>query len=902
MKYLLFNLIFCLPLLVSTQIMPRQFSKKEKSIFIQKNETEIHFLNLRNKLEEKFQLPGDIQERHMIMEEKILKSDNFNFSYNRELQLKLKEKMLKSAQSDAFLQDSIYGYKFITPVDSFLFVKIYMEYNGNGEMWSYRRWEWDSISNIWLNAYREDSYSDQNRNDTLNISYKWNSAINNWIPQEKIIRQYDVNGRRTLFALFEWHNTSQQWRGVEKLENNYDEWGNFTLYAYYNGWNDITKSWVGSFKEEYIYDEKTNFIFAAIYVWNPVIRNWEGNYKIESTFDANNNRTGQIWSVWDTDEKDWIYLIKQENEYDGNNLQQSIAEFYWDPFYDKWVGEFKYELYQDNEFRSVEVNYSWNIKDEMWEAHSKSFVEWNSDGTYRKNDQYIAKDSIIQTELINGFNNDTSIVKIWITPSCPDQTCTTLDSDFVEGDASILWNYNIKGDIYTTGGFCQVNINNDIDLSNSPGIAFSYKVIEPSTASVFIWFTETNGETWVYKTQEVLSDTTGKWIELPVSLADVDSIGKYVDGYFDTGNIANFQIRLHIPKGVITSGSILIDNFTACNIKKTDNWIPDNMTENWYNADGYFTSSVSSRWDPSSQEFIPYYQYKSDLSFDENGNLTRNYSYEWEELTNEWIWVFKFEAEYNESNNQTYFESLSWDDNLETWIGNQKQETLYDKFGNIIQFTDYQWEFSNASWQPVLRNENTWNEAGRQTSEANYNWDFELAQWIGTYRNEIFFNEFGEEIKTIYYEWDYDLSEWKISNIYLNIIYEEVFDEKGNLIAYTNNCWDENINAWSPSEKFYHFYSTHSITEAIQQELVKKAPVLIYPNPAYNQFKIQFTGNNSDVRIYLFSANGILVKEELANGNHIPVAIDNLPAGIYVLLVETNGNKYSQKVIITNDQ
>jgi hypothetical protein len=737
--------------------------------------------------------------------------------------------------------------------------------------------------------------------DTLNIATYGIRGINDWIPQEKVIRQYDVQGRRTLFALFEWHNSSQQWRGVEKLESGFDEWGNLTLYAYYNGWNDITKSFIGSYKEEYLYNENSNCTYRALYNWNTATRTWVGYYKIESDF-AQNKLISQVLSIWDIAEEEWKYRIKQENEFDENGIQLSIAEYIWDPFYDRWIGEYKYKIYQNNEFSSGAIIYAWNIKDEMWEAHSKSVSEWNTEETYYKYVEYIAKDSIIQTELINGFNNDTAIAKIWITPSCPDQTCTALDSDYVEGNASILWNYNINGDFYSTGGFCQVNIQNNLDLFNTPGIALTYKVIEPSPASVIMLFTETNGETWIYKTREVLTDTTGKWIVLPVSLADVDSIGKYVDGYFDTGNIENFQIRLHVPKGIKTSGSILIDNFTACNIKKTDNWIPDNITEDWYNADGYFTSSVSSRWDQSSQEYIPYYQYKSDLSFDENGNLTSNYSYEWDELSGEWVWIFKFEAEYNESNKQTRYESLSWDANTESWIGNQKKETLFDKFGNIIQYTDYQWEISSASWQPVLRNENAWNESGRQTLEANYNWSLELAQWIGNYKNEIFFNEFGEEIKTIYYVWDYELSDWQISYVYLTNNYEEVFDEYGNLSAIIHLSWDENVNAWSPSEKYYYFYSNHSVTEAIQQEFIKKTPVLIYPNPASNQFNIQLTGNTSGGKIYLFSANGIKVKEELVTEDQMVISIDNLPSGIYFLLIETKGNKYSQKIIITNDQ
>jgi hypothetical protein len=47
MKCLLFNLLFCLPLLVSTQTKLQQYSKKEKSMFIHKTETENYFLEIK---------------------------------------------------------------------------------------------------------------------------------------------------------------------------------------------------------------------------------------------------------------------------------------------------------------------------------------------------------------------------------------------------------------------------------------------------------------------------------------------------------------------------------------------------------------------------------------------------------------------------------------------------------------------------------------------------------------------------------------------------------------------------------------------------------------------------------------------------------------------------------------
>ncbi len=898
MKNLIFTILFCLPNLAIAQ-KPQQFSEKEKPVQGQKHESKIRNAGKISQLKEKFQTPFDMNEHLVLAEEEFLKSGNFKFLQNREIQLQFREKMLKSAQEDVSLMDSIYGYSFASQDDSVLTIKIFMEYTNSAKRWCIWRSELDTTNMQWVNIYRQESFSDNTGNDTLGINYEWSTEINDWMPEQKTVQQIDNQGRRILLARFQWHNLSQKWRGVEKLETAYDDWGNQTLYAFYNGWNDVMSNWIGYIKEEYEYDKSGNLNYISLYQWNAATRDWIGSYKLEMERDEWGNLTLEELSMWDVAAEKWTYHIKLETSYDENGLVVSAAYYFWDPFYERWVGYSRYEIFRGNDWSEVLVNYSWNIGDETWEAGSKSVSEWNADGTYIKTIQYNAKDSVIQTELINGFNSDTTITKIWITPSCPDQTCTALDSDYVEGNASILWDYNINGNLYTTGGFCQIDIENHLDLSKTPAIAFNYKVLEPSPASFIILFTETNGETWMVETQESLSDTTGNWLLLHVPLTEVNTLVKQVDGYFDFGTIKSFQIKLHVPKGIKTSGTVLIDNFTACNIKKSENWIPGNKAEEWYDEKGNFIAADSSRWDPLTKEFIHYYQYKSDLTYDDNGNILSNNSYEWNEIPGDSIWVNKYEGEYNENNKQTRSESYSWDVDAGIWVGNQKQETAYDEFGNIIQFTNYQWNFFISDWLPLNKFEYTWNEAGIQTSEAYYSWSLEQGQLVGNYRNETFFNEFGEEIKTIFYNWNLDLNNWKIHDVNLTSHFNTITNPQGEITGYEQTQWDETLKRWRPIERYYYFYSFHSIT-AVKPEtadFINKI-ALVYPNPASTVIYIQLNPGIFSGTAGLFNDKGQLLKKVNLTTNLTSIQVNELPKGIYILYIETNQLTESKKVLI----
>ena len=71
----------------------------------------------------------------------------------------------------------------------------------------------------------------------------------------------------------------------------------------------------------------------------------------------------------------------------------------------------------------------------------------------------------------------------------------------------------------------------------------------------------------------------------------------------------------------------------------------------------------------------------------------------------------------------------------------------------------------------------------------------------------------------------------------------------------------------------------------------------VYPNPAHNQLFIK-QSKPENISIKLFDNTGREVLKLQSGQKHIPVKLDNLPVGIYHLLITKQDHLYSQKVTI----
>ncbi|WP_372950922.1 T9SS type A sorting domain-containing protein [Mariniphaga sp.] len=809
--------------------------------------------------------------KQLQAEEKgLIISSRHNFP-GKELIDKLRESRLKSAQTDTLLIDSLCIFTFRSPTDSVLTGKIFVTYNANGRrglVWSY---ELDTLTMQWHYVEKNEYLYDENDRNTSYLEYLWDIQINDWLPVYKNEIEYDSNGRRTMFAYFNWDNNSEKWIGRTKYEYAWDEWGNQVLFAYYE--------------------------------WNYSTNNWRGNYKQQLAYDSSGNVTLIINSVWDEMHGDWIFQSKYESVFEQDGSKQ-MAIYWWDQNNKKWIGEYKMANYIISQTEQYSIIYSWNNLEDNWEESKKSVSKYLNDGLSHQFTTYIKQDSIIPGIVINGFNTEEDINTVWTDLSCPEQTCSVLDSDFVEGAASIRWDYHSSGKINYYGGACQFELLNSADMSGFDGISVNYKVLEPSVAKFVFVLIESDGEVWEYNNYELPRDTSNFWKVLVVPFNYIFP-RNYVDGQLSLKNIEKILIQAFSEPGTENSGSMLLDNLSACNIAKSKLWMHESFTEEIFDENNNLITSTQSGWDPYLQEYIVFSKYKNEMVYDENGNIISKNSFSWNEgdqyidtLSVNWNNISKEEFEYDEYGNQTRSEAYYWDQYFNGWIGGYKSEKTYDENGNILTSFDYQWQYEKKDWIPAYREENTFIADSIQTSQASYSYDSYLNKWIGNYKYETIFNEALEAIKEINYEWDYNAGTWKIINVSRVEHNEYQYDSEGRLQAYARETWNETLNHWCPKVKYYYFWSLHSITEAELVLLNQDGKLMVYPNPATDYICVKTASDLKNGTISLYNNNGQKVKTLQTVGDVTNINVNDLPAGNYMLQFATDKDVFVKKIII----
>lgn len=897
MKRLIFTILMLLPLFINGQ-QTQQFSAKENPWFDQIKKTGTLLDQIQNSIPGKYRFPYlPIKNQNLMNEDHVFleKSNLPNGSIiNQETWIQI----LKSTSQDTVLLDSTYTYLFHSPTDSVLHEKILYNYNPSGKQYTITTAVWDTLMQKWYFSTKEDIFFDQNGNDTLWIAYQL-SMNDIWTYNQKTVKTYDESNRQTSLAFYLWNNLIQQWHGEYKLVNEYDENGNNTLSAYYI-WNDVRQNWQGSSKSERTYNDHNLMISYINYQWDFKTYGWIPLSRTENTYNEQDTQISYTSSIWNPESGVWVYVYKSESEtiISGTNYWHYSAYYEWDNLFGRWKGLDKIEYFRTGPDEEIQlIDYEWNALEEKWEAAIKTIQDNDEAEMKYTISTFASRDSIVQGELIAGFENREEFSNIWITSSCPDQTCTSIDTDRVEGNASILWNYNINGNFYSTGGFCQVQINANKDLSQYAGLSMDYKVLVPSVASFSLRITETSGEVWMYQSSSLPADSSGQWQQIVFPFSEMIGTGSYIDGLFDYQHIKNIQMRLHVPNGIKTSGTLLIDNLAACTVMKTDQWILTAVEEYYYDEHGNTVFLTSKIWDDGSGQYVDDYKYKAEFDYNQNGLVTSYEAFVWQDTLAEWINYRKETNEYNQNWYRTYTESYSWDPNQNKWTGVTKIEQTYTETGAVLVYMPSAWDTLTDSWIYTTKTVNTYTTNGILNSTANYTWNSSVQKWIGNDKFETFFNSMGQELKTIFYIWNSEEDEWMISWISLAGNYAIIYTPDWKIATEIFMIWNDQLNDWSPIEKTYYFWSSHTITDS-PEELSTNNILEVYPNPATDVIHIRLNSRNHQGTYSLFDNQGRLLKKSSFTGTINKIPVHDLPSGLYILHIATDGENIAIKMVI----
>lgn len=174
-------------------------------------------------------------------------------------------------------------------------------------------------------------------------------------------------------------------------------------------------------------------------------------------------------------------------------------------------------------------------------------------------------------------------------------------------------------------------------------------------------------------------------------------------------------------------------------------------------------------------------EFKTDESYDANGNPTLYLGYRWDKDNGQWLNVFKQEYSYDENGNQTVYEYYDWDAINGQWVlgvldwkYEYSYDETYDANGNLT--VEEYWDAVNGQWINDSKDEYSYDKNGNLTVAVRYwQWDDE---WDFINKSIITFNVNGDKETSVSYYWDEYNSEW-VSRIKTNWHYSN------SIVAYT---------------------------------------------------------------------------------------------------------------------
>ena len=323
-----------------------------------------------------------------------------------------------------------------------------------------------------------------------------------------------------------------------------------------------------------------------------------------------------------------------------------------------------------------------------------------------------------------------------------------------------------------------------------------------------------------------------------------------------------------------------------------------------------------------------------------------------ERLTDgDWELYLRQVRQYNGNGDQTEYRNEYWDVTTQSWKTDRASTYEYDAAtGLLIARTDYDQDNSGVLVKDE-RQEYTYDEDGRRTmflyleSPDNEEWVFSRRSTltyegdaenpaqalIETYQgNGIWENSRratytaepeGVLLSTLTESWNSSTQEWEpyswseslrdsqgrifernilvwLNGEWVNSI-RVIFDYTGEVEVETLQTWQN--DHWRSLRRYTDYYGIILNTEATH---MGRENIAVFPNPAADQIQINlpdvFRGSSSEWEVELYNQTGqrLFSQPCLAAGGRIGLALPQLPAGPYILLLTNGKARFSQKLQI----
>jgi hypothetical protein len=326
---------------------------------------------------------------------------------------------------------------------------------------------------------------------------------------------------------------------------------------------------------------------------------------------------------------------------------------------------------------------------------------------------------------------------------------------------------------------------------------------------------------------------------------------------------------------------------------RENNWVNDCQYLYTYDSNNNLLTETQQNWSDDILVDVLRYTY----TYDERGNQ-KTYLYEIY-LNNKWKIENYKEYTYNETNHLIIYLTKQWDDYENVFVDDWCTTYTYDENYNVISKEGkayYNNIWYNSEFETFTYNINNMLSTYQQSYWMMGDWEVMLIRdYIYDERNNLIDN-----IEQLYYG----------SGLRNEKRYTYKYDENNNGVCgqyfrFNNNWYNDiaiiNISYNSDQSIFYGEYYTYlleiSYTKTpkpagIEEVGQSTQEIAIYPNPSKDYINISVE-NDEIENVQIYNLTGKLVKQEKSN----KININDLPVGMYIIKVETDGGNCIKKVI-----
>jgi hypothetical protein len=260
-------------------------------------------------------------------------------------------------------------------------------------------------------------------------------------------------------------------------------------------------------------------------------------------------------------------------------------------------------------------------------------------------------------------------------------------------------------------------------------------------------------------------------------------------------------------------------------------------------------SRISYQWDATTNEWIP--EYRSEYTYDSNGNQIEEFEYGWDSETNDWVGYWRYISAYDDNGNRIDSTLYTWDDVAKDWTTFERRchfrcwggryVFTYDSDGHRIETIWFDWDTLSKDWVDPISRIFTYDSAGHliqeigivptywsiknirwdykydsngyKIEEIGYWWDSETNDWVSDGRSVLAYDSVGNQIEWAHYEWDATTNEWVLDHRS-----EYTYDSNGNQTEKVEYGWDSQTNGWVDERSVWAYDSSGNQTEEIRYD------------------------------------------------------------------------------------